>query len=99
MYLRSIGLDPPDGDGRPIDADWRRDAESRISAWLSQHARPVNQPAAGDIAVFRLRGGTMHLGVMADGQNMLHILEDRPSMLSPLSRCHHLVGLYRLTGV
>ena len=98
MYLRSLGLNPPDGDGRPIGPDWRREAEARISAWLSQHARRVNQPAAGDIAVFRLPGGTMHLGVMADGQNVLHVLEDKPSMLTPLPRCHRLVGLYRLTN-
>jgi len=97
QYLWSIGRTPPDGDGQPIDADWRREAEPRIMAWLSQHTHRVTVPAPGDIAVFRLPGGTMHLGVMADAATILHILEDRPSMLTSLRRVgRRLVGVYRL---
>ncbi len=97
MYLRSLGLNPPDGDGLPIHADWRRGAEKRIRSWMAEHARRVDEPAGGDIAVFRMADGTMHLGVMADAKNVLHVLEDRPSMLTPLRRIRRwLVGVYRL---
>lgn len=97
LYLRHLGFNPPDGDGRPIEDDWRLDAESRITTWLGQNAVPVSTPVAGDIVVFRLPGGTMHFGVMADTTNVLHITEDRPSMLTPLRLIRRrLLGLYRL---
>ena len=96
MYLRSLGMNPPEGDGRPIGPDWRKDAESRIAAWMARHAEQVSVPSAGNIVVFYLPRGTMHLGVMVDGENVLHILEDQPSMLTPLRRCRRRAVFYRL---
>ncbi|MGE5598498.1 MAG: NlpC/P60 family protein [Bacteroidota bacterium] len=97
LYLRSLGYHPPDGDGRPVTPDWRKDAEPRMLAWLNKYAVPVDRAQQGDIALFRLPRGTMHLGVMVDGQSFLHVLEDRDSMLMPLRRARRrLVGLYRL---
>ena len=97
MYLCSLGMKPPYGDGLPIDADWRQKAETRLTSWFSRHARAVPTPAQGDVALFRTRDGTMHLGVMVDGESVLHILEDRASMLTPLRRLRRmLVGVYRL---
>ncbi|MGE5530405.1 MAG: NlpC/P60 family protein [Patescibacteria group bacterium] len=97
MYLRSLGINVPDGDGRPVDANWRRDGRERIQAWLDAHARRVDVPGAGDIVFFIIPGGTVHLGVMVDGESVLHIMEDRDSMLTPLRRIsRRLAGIYRL---
>ncbi|MGE5599468.1 MAG: NlpC/P60 family protein [Bacteroidota bacterium] len=97
MYLRSLGYRPPDGDGKPVTADWRNGAEERMRAWLSRYAQPVDRPQEGDIVLFRLPRGTMHLGVMVDDKNFLHVMEDRDSMLTPLRLARRrLAGLYRL---
>jgi len=97
LYLRHLGCNPPDGDGRPVDENWRKEAPERMAAWLEAHTTKTDDPREGDIVLMRLLGGIMHMGVMVDEQRFLHILEDRPSMLSRLGASRRrVVGLYRL---
>lgn len=98
MYLQAQGVDIPDGDGLPVTENWREDSPRRALQWLSRHATRVDSPAAHDIVLFRIpTGGGIHLGVMVDSERVLHVLEDRPSMLTPLRRMQRwIMGVYRL---
>lgn len=97
LYLRHLGHNPPDGDGRPVDEGWRKEAPERMAAWLETHTTRTDDPREGDLVLMRLLGGVMHMGVMVDGERFLHILEDRPSMLSRLRTSRRrVVGIYRL---
>lgn len=98
MYLHAQGVRVPDGDGLPVTENWREDSPGRALSWLSHHATRVDSPAPNDIVLFRIpSGGGIHLGVMVDTQRILHVLEDRPSMLTPLRQMRQwIMGIYRL---
>lgn len=96
MYRQFLGLHTPDGDGRPIGPDWRRNSEARAREWLAHHAQQTDSPVPGDIVLFKLPRMGIHLGVMADAENVLHIFENSTSMLTPLHQVRrHVIGVYR----
>lgn len=97
LYRQSLGLNAPDGDGRPIGPDWRGNSEARARDWLAHNAVQTDSPAPGDVVLFRLPRVGIHLGVMADAENILHIFENSTSTLTPLHQVRrHVIGIYRL---
>lgn len=65
---------------------------------LEKIASPVAEAGADDIVVMRFPGGYVHLGVMVDDRNMLHVLKGRPSCIVPLRRYRsRILAIYRLT--
>jgi len=84
LYLRSKGIDIPDTDGLPMERDLQPDYLERAAQALSRFCDNVPHPGSGDIVLMRLPGGYTHLGVMVDGENMLHVLKDKPSGLELL---------------
>ncbi|HHY12112.1 MAG TPA: C40 family peptidase [Firmicutes bacterium] len=86
LYLREKGIFIPDDDGLPMLAEAQSDYQNRVLKALDKVARRVAAPQADDIVVMWLPGGYTHMGVMADNQNMLHVLLDRPSALVPVRR-------------
>lgn len=99
LYFRSKGIPFPDGDGLPIEEESHPDYVKRALDALNRIARPVSNPQADDIVVMRFPGGYVHLGVMIDEKNMLHVVKGQPSSITPLRRFRfRIVGIYRLTG-
>lgn len=101
LYLRSKGFKIPDGDNLPMKEEVQPDYLERVLSGLDKIGQRLDlsneEPKENDIVVMRLPHGYVHLGVMVDGQNMLHVLKDRPSGLSPLSRFRsRVVAIYRL---
>ncbi|HHY35646.1 MAG TPA: C40 family peptidase [Firmicutes bacterium] len=99
LYFRSKGVWFPDGDGLPIEEEAHPDYLKRALDTLNRIARPVSNPQADDIVVMRFPGGYVHLGVMVDERNMLHVVKDRPSSITPLRKFRfRIAGIYRLIG-
>ncbi|MBE3519273.1 MAG: C40 family peptidase [Firmicutes bacterium] len=97
LYFRSKGISFPDGDGLPIEEEAGPDYLKRALDALNRIARPVSEPQADDIVVMRFPGGYVHLGVMVDQRNMLHVVKGRPSSVTPLWKFRfRIVGIYRL---
>jgi len=97
LYFQSKGISIPDSDGLAMKAEAQPDYLSRVLSGLEKIAKKVDIPRADDIVVMRLPRGYTHLGVMVDDHNMLHVLKDRPSSISPLRRFRsRIVAVYRL---
>jgi len=99
LYFRSKGIWFPDGDGLPIETEANPDYVRRAVDMLNRIARPVSEAQADDIVVMRFPGGYVHLGVMVDDRNMLHVVKGRPSSIAPLRKFRfRIVGIYRLVS-
>jgi len=101
LYFRSKGIKFHDTDGLPMLEEIQPDYLRRVLTALDKLFRRLDEsrekPREDDIVVMRLPGGYIHLGVMVDDKNMLHVLKDRPSALSPLRRFRsRIVAVYRL---
>lgn len=57
------------------DAEDRKDAATTIEAALARDWQPVEEgkESLGDVAVFRVAGAPMHVGLVLDRERMLHI--------------------------
>ncbi len=96
LYLREKGIFIPDDDGLPMISEAQGDYQERILRALDKVAERVIVPQTDDIVVMRLPGGYTHMGVMVDNQNMLHVLLDRPSDLTPVRKYkHRIVAVFR----
>lgn len=98
LYLREVHsiMLPPD-DGRPTEPGWEHDAESRFLAYLNRYGRREDEPRDGDIVLVHLVRQTAHVGVMVDGQNMLHTSRDRTAEISRVCLFgHRVLGFWRV---
>lgn len=85
-FYGTLGIQLPDGDGRPIAADWWRDDPGRYLRGLMTVGRPAEGPLQPlDLVYFALHNGVVtHGGVMVDSQRFIHVLERRSVMVTRL---------------
>lgn len=72
-----LGLLPADLDPRPYPMQWHlhRSAE-RYLEWFTRHARRVDVPQVGDIALYKYGRTVSHSGIIVDSENVIHALRE-----------------------
>lgn len=91
----SVGLiERIDVGNYPKDWHLHRDEERYIN-WMKQHARKVDKPQAGDIALFKFGRTTSHSAIVIDDHTLLHAYFDSGVVLAEFDAAE-LKG--RLTG-
>lgn len=70
---RTLGLLPPELDPRPYPMQWHlhRDAE-RYLDWFYANAKQVDEPQAGDVALYKFGRTVSHSGIIVDSENIIH---------------------------
>ena len=82
-YRNELGIDLPS-----FDSVYHIDDNLRIQELISQYREGwdrVETPNPGDLVVFNVLGEAVHLGIVLDGNQFLHIREDRDSVIESLS--------------
>ena len=86
MILKGVytpfGLLPEDLDPRPYPMQWHlHRGEERYLSWFTAHARKVDQPGIGDIALYRFGRTVSHSGIIVEDNNIVHAYRDAQEVI------------------
>ena len=87
VYAQEFGIDLPSY-GEISSLDLLRVARAMADGAAGESWAAVAEPKEGDICLMRsARGGSaiVHVGVMADARNLLHVEEAKAAVIVPLS--------------
>lgn len=96
VLAEQAGLDLPAWDtvapGDALAASRRIRVETRSGGWV-----PVPPAAAMPLDVAVMRGVPLHIGIVAPGRRILHVLEGCSAVLQPIAALtHRIEGFYRV---
>jgi hypothetical protein len=82
----AVGLIPAI-DPRPYPPDWHlhRD-EERYLGWVNQHARRIERPDPGDVALWRFGRAASHGGIVVAWPTIIHAYRGEGVVLADASR-------------
>lgn len=100
LFLKDLGIDLPDGDGRPYSDQWvREDPERYLRGVLTVGKEaPLDDLKPLDFVYFKIGRYICHGGVMLDNNYFIHSLNGRGVHVSPMNFIwrRRLVGARRL---
>ncbi len=90
----------PHIDPRPYPPDWHlHRSEERYLGWIEQYADPVNEPAPGDVALYRFGRTVSHAGIVIDWPMIIHAWRGQGCVMSEGDRGElggRLAGFWRV---